>query len=148
LNRDSIYDPVIEKFDISARNLVYQLGDELHVMPLIYNQLRENPFKPDTRKYPVDFGYCKELTIITHIKVPDGLIVKSLPASVKTEVSEGGASFSYEAAGNEKDIRIISRLFINKPIFLMNEYGNQKRFYDTMIKKHSEPVILTRKQLL
>ncbi len=148
LNLDSIYDPVIEKYDITAKNLVSQLGDEMHVIPLIYNQLKENPFKPDTRKYPVDFGYCKELTIISHIRVPDGFAIKSLPASVKTELSNGGASFSYEVAAGEKDIRITSRFFINKPVFLMNEYGNLKRFYDTMIKKHSEPVILTRKQQL
>ena len=144
-NLDSIYLPVSEKFDITAGSQVIESGDEFMIIPLLYNQMKENPFKSETRKYPVDYGYNKEMVIVTKILIPDNFALKELPKPVEMKLTDNSASFRYESKISGSEITITSFFNINKPVFYYNEYGSLRNLYNQMINKHSEPIILKKK---
>lgn len=146
-NLDSIYLPVSEQFDLKVSGHVGQNGNELQFIPLLFHQLSENPFKDEGRKYPVDFGYCKNKTIIANFHIPDGYSVKQLPASMHISLPDNAASFlmGYEQSGNT--LKITSRLLINKPVFLISEYKDLRKLYNQILSKHSEAIILIKNQI-
>jgi hypothetical protein len=144
-NLDSIYLPVSEKFDFTANSQVIESGDEYIIIPMLYNQMKENPFKSETRKYPVDYGYNKESVIVTKLLIPDNFAIKELPKPVEIKLPDNSAGFRYESKISGNEITITSSLNINKPVFIFNEYSNLRGLYNQMIKKHSEPVILKKK---
>jgi hypothetical protein len=144
-NVDSIYLPINEKYNILVNNQVVSMGDELNVSPLFYHQFKENPFKQEVRKYPVDFGYASEKTIISNIVIPESYSVKEIPASFIRKLGDDAASFQYEAVQSGNNVKITSKLMVNKPIFFITEYSGLRDLYNQMIKKHSEPLILKKK---
>lgn len=140
-NLDSIYLPITEKLVFTASGMVTDSGDELILIPLLYDQLKENPFKSEVRKYPVDYGYARESKIVSKIQIPDNYVVKDLPPSSEIKLNDNSALFSYESKVSGKEIIITSYFRIDKPVFLFNEYGNLRNFYTQMIKKQSEPLV-------
>ena len=141
-NLDSIYKPLTRNFEIQVRNQVMQAGNEYYLYPLLYEQLTENPFKSDERKYPVDFAYPREKSVIIQIQIPEGFEASSLPEPVSLYLPEHTVDFSYQVALSGNTLTAIYKFNINKAVFLPNEYPDLKLIYDQVIKHHSQPVIL------
>jgi hypothetical protein len=144
-NIDSIYLPVIEDYSVTIGSQVNGMANEIYFSPMFYHQLLENPFRMDERKYPVDFGYNIEKSITTHIEIPDNFEISELPASVNIKLENNAASLNYIVSHSANAISVKSVFSINKSLFLPEEYGELKEFYNQVIKKHSEPIILKRK---
>ena len=84
-----------------VNNQVVSNGDELNILPLFYHQFKENPFKQDVRKYPVDFGYASEKIIVSYLVLPEGYSVKEMPVSFVRKLNDDSASFQYDAVQSD-----------------------------------------------
>jgi len=146
-NTDSIYLPVTEKFNFIISNHVIQNGSEIQLIPFLFHQLSENPFKQEIRKYPVDFGYCKERTMITNLHLPEGYSVSQLPSRIDINLPDNSATYHMECEQVQNSIKISSSLLINKPVFLITEYNELRKLFNLIITKQAEPVVLKKKQL-
>jgi hypothetical protein len=145
-NLDSLYLPVFESYDIKINNRVITADNQLIVQPLFFNAETENPFKLETRKYPIDFGYKRESTIISRLKIPEGYSLKSLPLKVIVRLNDNSGSFTYDTQVDGNKIIITSKLLIDKPHYEVNEYQELRKLFTQMIKKHGEPVIFEKAQ--
>ncbi len=144
-NIDSIYLPVKEKYNVVLNNQVTPAGDELRIIPLLYHQMKENPFKPEVRICPIDFGYGIDKTIIVIFNIPENYFVSETPSPITTKLNDNSAVFQYEVMQSGKTVSIISRFIIYKPVYLINEYSGLRDLYNRMITKQSEPIILKKK---
>ena len=139
---DSIYKPVIEKCDIKIQNMVTEIGDLIFINPLFYEQLKENPFKLEERKYPVDFAYPIEKTVLVKLTIPENYAVHQLPEPVKMKIPGDAGLFLYSVVNQWNIIQLTYKFNISKAIFIMDEYPFLKEFYNQIIKKHAETIIL------
>ncbi len=145
-NVDSIYLPVREDYNIVITNQSNLASDELYIYPMFYHQIKENPFKTDARQYPVDFGYNIEKVITTILEIPADYTVTELPASISIKLPDNAASLTYAVAQSENTISVRSVFSINKKVFLPGEeYKNLREFYNKVMKKQSEPIVLKKK---
>jgi hypothetical protein len=143
-NLDSIYSPIKEKYDLEMRNQVNIMENKLIIIPMLIHQQKENPFKTDERKYPVDYAYCEDSYYIIKIKIPEGYKVEELPLPLKMELPDKAGKVIYQIANQNNVLNILYRFSINKEIFTFDEYGSLKEFYNQIIKKQAEPIILTK----
>lgn len=143
-NYDSIYNPIREKYEIEVRNQVYEIDGQIFINPMLFNQKKDNPFKPDERKYPVDFTYCIDNSYIIKINIPQGYQVAQLPTPIKIELPEKAGRLIYQAANINNTITITCKININKEVFYSQEYPYLKEFYNQIIKAQAEPVILNK----
>jgi hypothetical protein len=139
---DSIYIPVNELYEVSINNKLSTIGNEVYILPMLFDQITENPFKMDSRKYPIDYGYAYEKTVISTFTIPENYSISALPAPCSLKLSGNAATFVFEVSNVGQIIKMTSRFLINKTIILPDEYFNLKEFYNQVIKKQSEPVIL------
>ncbi|HAK78750.1 MAG TPA: hypothetical protein DCM71_18030 [Runella sp.] len=65
-----------------------------------------------------------------------------LPQSISVSLPEGGGKFVFSSAQTENRITISSRLTLRKSSFLPEEYGQLKEFFDQLIAKHNEQIVL------
>jgi hypothetical protein len=144
-NIDSIYLPTEEHYKITVNNQLNTIGDEIYILPLLYNQMKDNPFKMEVRQYPVDYGYAIEKTITSIYDIPENYEIAAVPLTFKYNLPGNGASYVYEVIRNGNKVSISSTFSINKTIFLQAEYKSLKEFYNKVIKKQAEPIILKRK---
>jgi hypothetical protein len=118
------------------------IGGSLYVTPLLFLASEENPFKEDTRAYPIDFVYPIADKYIVNVMLPEGYTVESLPESVKYQFNGVDGEFTYLAKLNGNFIQFIVSLDLNKTLILPEEYEQFKEFYQLMIEKQTEQVVL------
>jgi len=141
-NLDSLYKPLNEEFQIVSNNSVSEIDGELYIMPLLFEQIRENPFKVSKREYPIDFGYAREKTIIVNYTIPKGYTVVNMPANVSLKLAENSASFSCKSSVTEGRVTLMYKFNINNSLFLQTQYADLREFYNQVIAKHAEPIVL------
>jgi hypothetical protein len=141
-NLDSIYLPVKDKYEVMINNQINVLSNTAYINLMFYDQLKENPFKSDKRNYPVDYAYPIEKTYIIKIKIPENYSITDIPKNINMKMPDNSANFKYNITYFGNTIQLTYKFCINKVIFLPNEYADLKEFYNQIIKKHSEPLII------
>jgi hypothetical protein len=143
-NLDSLYYPINEVFDVVVTNSVNDIDGELYIIPALYSQIEENPFKVSERNYPIDFGYTYDKTIIANYNFPQGYTVVNLPVNVNIKLPDNTASFSCAATVTEGKITVMYKMKINKSLIVQTEYSDFREFYNQIVAKEAEPIVLKR----
>jgi len=139
---DSVQKPVNEEFSIVLKNRSTKANNQLYVNPLQFDKYTENPFKAEERLYPVDFLTPLERTQLLLLEIPDGYSIEQLPKNIKMVLLEKAASFSMQSTIIENKVQVLFKLNINRPVFYQKEYLDLKAFFDELVKKQSEMLIL------
>lgn len=137
-----INEPISESYSYSLNNAMEDIGGNLYVTPLLFLASEENPFKEDKRSYPIDFVYPIADKYMVNIMLPEGYTVESMPESVKYQFNGTDGEFTYLAKLNGNFIQLIVSLDLNKTLILPEEYEQFKEFYQLMIEKQTEQVVL------
>lgn len=143
-NLDSLYLPVNEDFEVAINNIVSDIDGELYITPLIYEQIKENPFKVSEREYPIDYGYPRDKTILVNYTFPKGYSVANLPAAANLILPGNTGSFTCKSSVSDGKISISYRLSINNSLILQTEYADLREFYNQIVAKEAEPIVLKR----
>ncbi len=131
------------QFELSDR--LTSAGDMYYVDPFITEKMEENIFKLENREYPVNFGSPFEKIYMAKITIPEGYEVDELPESKVLMLPENGARYIYSVSQIGNDINIMSNLSVNKSIFNQMEYPNLREFYNQVVAKQAELVVLKKK---
>jgi hypothetical protein len=147
-NLDSIYLPINSNIDVVFENQIDILGDALSINPLFFYRMTESPFKHEQRKYPVDYAYPREERYVIQINIPDGYIISELPKPASITMPDKKASYKYNIMANGNSVQLISTFSIDKIVFGENEYGLLREFYNQVIAKQGETIILRKAAIL
>jgi len=139
---DSLQKPLTEHFSVSIKNRATKANNQLFINPMLLDRYTENPFKADQRVYPVDFTTAIEKTHIFTLELPDGYSIDQLPKNIKMTLPENTANFQMISSVTENKVQVLFKLNINKPVFYQPEYQNLKLFFDELVKKQSEMLII------
>ena len=139
---DSIDFPTSEEYDVEIKNKAEKINDQIIINPFLYEQLTENPFKSDDRKYPVNFPYLTTEMVITKLIIPKGFIVAEMPKPISIELPGKSATALINFSASEKDLLVVYKLQFNKLLFFQNEYELLKELYSQIIKKQAQPIVL------
>ncbi|MBI9053519.1 MAG: DUF3857 domain-containing protein [Bacteroidales bacterium] len=141
-NINDVYRPVTTKYDVSFLNNANVIGDNIYINPMLFEKMDNNPFKIEERKYPVDYIHPIEKTYILNLSIPDGYLVEQCPKSVKVALPDNKGSFIYSIKNLGKSIQLTYKFSIKDVVILPTEYGYLKEFYNQIINKHSEMIVL------
>lgn len=139
---DSLDLSTLEEYTIEMKNNVEHVNGLIVINPYYYNQITENPFKLENREYPVEFPNQINESLITKIAIPENYVPEQIPKPISIRLPDNGATATivYFFSGNVLLVRYV--LQINKLLFLPDEYGSLKEFYNQIIKSQSQPIIL------
>jgi hypothetical protein len=118
---------------------------QIFIKPLLLLALNENPFKTPERLYPVNYGHPYNYTNQVKIQIPEGYQVAEMPQNTSFMVPGGGGKYSCVFNEVDSEITISSRLNISKDVFFAEQYNGLRAFYDTIIAKQSEMIVLKKK---
>ncbi|HEU5289767.1 MAG TPA: transglutaminase-like domain-containing protein, partial [Cyclobacteriaceae bacterium] len=134
-----------EENHVFTHNDSFSNGDIIYLNPLLYLHMDENPFKLEARTYPVDFGSASDQTFICKLTIPENYVAEEVPVSKVIALPNNTAKYVYnvQVAGNT--VNITSMLSINKGLFLQSEYPYLREFYNQVIAKQAEQIVLKKK---
>ncbi len=134
-----------EEHVFEIRDQTTSAADILYIDPFITGKMEENVFKLEQRAYPVNFGSPFERTYLVKVTLPEGYEVEELPQTKMFMLPEKGARYVYSVSQMGNDINIMSSLQVNKGIFTQVEYPNLREFYNQVVAKQAEMIVLKKK---
>ncbi len=139
---DSVNIPLKEEVEFKLTEAMEQSGDLILVSPLLFENTKSNPFKLIERLYPVEFPYPIKETLIFNWQLPEGFVVDQLPKPLIISIPDNAAKFTFNISQVGSTITILSKIQINKTMYISEEYELIKEFFNQIISKQGEQIIL------
>lgn len=131
-----------DTFKVEVTDHAELIGDKILFNPLLFERLEKNRYTLEERKYPVDYNYPISELYTFNYTIPEGYKVESLPQSVSMTLPDNSIVVSYQVKNTGNKINIEYKREISKILFLPAEYKKLKEFYDDLVKKQAEQIIL------
>ena len=141
-NSTDLSNPIIENYEFTTNNAVEIIGDKMYFSPFLFFATTENPFKQETREYPIDFVFPNQDKFNITIKIPDGYVVETLPQPKAIAMPDDTANFKYIISNTPNQIQILYILNINQAIINSIDYEALKNFYKEIVTKQTEKIVL------
>jgi len=117
-------------------------AQELFVSPLAVFGEESNPFRLETRSFPVDFGMTQQETISLTLTLPPGYVAE-LPKPATLALPGQGGRYLYVASSpTPGTVQLISRLTLDKPVYSPEEYHALRELYRQMLAKQAEALVV------
>lgn len=117
----------------------------IYLDPMLHAKIKENPFKSKIRNFPVDFGHRTMITYSGEFEIPEGFVVDEKPESAMIALPNKGGRFIYNISVDGNLLKVMSQVRLTKPIYYAEEYPYLKEFYNQVVQKHAEQVVLKEK---
>ncbi len=131
-----------ELHDVIISDHASVAGNQIYINPFVISQMETNPFKLEKREYPVDFGTKVEKMYMFKMAMPAGYDADELPASKIFALPGNAGRYSYNVSKTGNVINVISTLQINKSLFSQDEYSALREFYNLVVAKQNEQIVL------
>ncbi|GAB3248952.1 hypothetical protein GCM10027347_05700 [Larkinella harenae] len=141
-NADSSDVPLTIKGKVVISDAVSRIDNRLFLRPLPIASMMQNPFKSPERRFPVDMGVPIEKSYVASYTLPKGYTVDEAPKDVALVMPGKAARFTFMTQAKEGQLQVISRLVFQKAIFSPEEYGSLREFYNQVVAKHVEQIVL------
>jgi hypothetical protein len=144
-NADNTSSNFIEVHQLAINENITTAGDVVYIDPFLVNGIKTNPFKSQTREYPVDFGSPEEQMYSFKLTMPENYQVDEVPQTKVFMLPENSAKYVYSVSVNGNIISITSILSINRSLFTQTEYEGLREFYNQVVAKQSQQIVLKKK---
>ncbi|WP_343487645.1 DUF3857 domain-containing protein [Allomuricauda sp. d1] len=143
-NQQECYKPLEESCSFVKENQIEMISGKLYFKPALFLTINENPFKMEKRDYPVDFKFPQTQDLTINFKIPENYKIESIPESTAIGLPDDMGVFRYTIKQNGSFLHLKSKININAGIVPPIYYKTLKEFYNQIIVKQSERVVLTK----
>lgn len=144
-NLDSLDELLTEAMDVEIEDNVEEAGNLVYFTPLLFERTKENLFKHEERKFPVDFAYPFKETYRISLAFPEEYEIDKLPKGGIFKLPEDKGTFSISYVAEGKALMVKSVISINKSMYSPNEYFDLKELFKAIVEKQAEQVVFKKK---
>jgi len=120
----------------SGENLIF-------INPLQAEATKKNPFNSTTRNYPIEMPYGFDETIQFSLHVPEGYTLDEMPKSLVISLDEERLCiYQYRIQYSDNKVEVLSRFIFKRANFNAEEYESLRAFFDLVVKKQNEAIVL------
>jgi hypothetical protein len=117
----------------------------IYLNPFFTGRLEDNPFKSNQRLYPVDFGSPFDKIVISKIEIPEGYIVDEVPEPKALALPGNAGKYMHNVLVAGNFVNVTSSFSITKSLYTQNEYALLREFYNQVVAKQAEQIVLKKK---
>lgn len=143
-NDYEITKPIIETFSFKGNRDVEMINDKIYIAPLLFLGYKQNPFKFEKRDYPIDFTYPFQEKYLINIDLPEGYAIESIPKSINMVTGDDMGLFKYIINGADNKIQVSITFEISMAIVGADYYDIIKDFFQKVIEKENEKIVLVK----
>ena len=131
---DSINDKVFWDYDFENIDGLEEINDKIYFSPLFFLALSESPFIKEERRYPISFGFPKQVKNIITIKLPEGYKVASLPTAVKINLPGQIGTFTFNLNESGNSIKLTTDFMVGEGEISSDKYPEIKEFFKLRVE--------------
>lgn len=135
--------PVINvKYNARIPESVIHAGNLIYLSPGVGMLRDSNPFVSPTRKLPINFHYPFIENQVFVYNIPEGYSIQELPENTSFQMLDGSGIYIYKVDTNDQQLTIAVSLVINKTLFIPSDYTEIREFFEMLVTKNREKVVL------
>lgn len=143
---DDLAQPISETFTVQIPTFDTPEATHFLFNPIMNEHWESNPFKSETRNFPVDFGVPLERNLTVAVEYSDNVDVTSLPEKVALALPNSGGRFIYGAIADGTTLNISNFMTISKSIYSPEEYPYLRELFARKIQVESADIIFQKKK--
>jgi len=116
-------------------------NDVIVINPLIFPEIKSNPFTQEKRITPVSFSQEFDYYAVVNITLPSNYRVAEAPKSAIITNADKSLKFSYKIDYNDSQVSIRMKFTLDKLNYDLSEYGTLRQVFEMMVQKQSESII-------
>lgn len=114
----------------------------LYVSPFLEEVPGENPLKQKQRNYPIDLVFSQKRVFNSTILLPENSSVVSVPENV--QLNNELVQIIYQIQTLNQSINVSASYTFKHAEYAAEDYGQLKEFYDLIIEKFNQKIVLKR----
>ncbi len=118
--------------------------DKIYLSHIFPADMAINPFKLESRTYPIEMNYPSETTMIMNLELPEGYVIEALPEPIRYVTESNGIQVVYEATQSPGKLNVTMKYVLKQLYFEAAEYETLKSLYDQRKQKFNEQIVLTK----
>ncbi len=132
-------EPIIFNYDLVFNTMGNE--DIFYFNPILNSSYKENPFRSEERRYPVELPYPIDDIYVLNMEIPKGYKIDELPVSTKVAFNGTDGFYEYIISKDESSIQLRSHIKIKQATFAPDDYKTLRDFFAYIIKKQSEQIV-------
>ncbi|MDN3595135.1 DUF3857 domain-containing protein [Zunongwangia endophytica] len=125
------------------KNPSQKVGNKVYLNPFTFLFWKENPFKLEKRKYPIDFGYKDVYSSSILIKIPANLDIKEIPSQQVIGIPNNAAKIQFTAQKiDTENIFVNLRVVFSQAMYASEYYPYLKEFMDKLVTIQTQSIIV------
>ncbi|MBK7174839.1 MAG: DUF3857 domain-containing protein [Bacteroidales bacterium] len=146
LGIDTIQDDMRMSLNFTQRNYAEQSHDIVFFSPVYQPFISENPFKLEILEYQFEFNYPVTIQQIYSIRIPGNLAISEVPKPLRARTPDGKMKYYYNIDQFDDKLTLSVMFSMSKTLFLPEEYQGLKAFYQMIVDKQKELIVLRKAQ--
>ncbi len=135
---------VVESFNFYDEDGADVIDDKIYIQPCIFLKIKENPFKLEKRQFPIDFGYPFLNRYMVSIDIPEGYTLETKLSPIIMKIPNNLGEFKFYPNFVSNKLNLMVNFKVNKAVVDAEHYLLIKEFFNQMIVKENEQIVLTR----
>ena len=129
-----------EEFDFVLQ--VNRTDNHLYINPMLFPQLKSNPFIQTERVLPIEFPYPYKFTMLSTLTLPEGYEVEELPQPQAIRSEGDGLQCKYMIQKQGNTILLNYVFHLKGYIFLSEQYKQLQELWAKVIEKNNALIVL------
>jgi hypothetical protein len=135
---------VLENFSFESKEVLTG-GEFIYLNSLIFPHIKDNPFKAETRKLPVEYPYPSDHIMTITLTIPDDYDLDEAPASeIISLLDDKQMSYSYRIQKIERNVQISQRITVRQTLYPATQYEHIRDFWALIADKNNAQLVLKR----
>ncbi|MGX5855252.1 hypothetical protein ACWKW6_16490 [Dyadobacter jiangsuensis] len=119
----------------------------LYFNPIMAGRWTKNPFKSKERIYPIDLGTGISASFIGNFTLPEGYALEEMPKAEIVVLPDKGGKFSYQVRQVGNVIQVNTMIQVSRTRFMPEEYPDLKEFFERVVQKHAQQLVIKKKNI-
>lgn len=116
--------------------------DHLYINPMLFPQIKTNPFIQAERVLPIELPYPYKFTMLCTLTLPEGYEVEELPQQQSIRAEGDGMQCRYMIQKKENTITLNYIFTLKSFIFLSEHYSQLQEMWSKVIEKNNALIVL------
>lgn len=135
---------LVERFSFEVEKL--EPSETIYFNPFLIRYFKDNPFKAETRNYPVDFGYLRKFNYMANIEVPEGYRIKELPEPINLALPEGSGVMRFNTSKMQGNIMVVFSFQLRFTQYSSEGYHFLKEFFGNAVASQNQTYLVLEKE--
>lgn len=130
-------------YQCRIKHPVEHINDKIYIAPFFNDPISENPFKQESRSYPVDMEYVRNYSFVSQIDIPEGYTIEFLPEDYTQSTKLMRIEYTIKRVSPTS--LIVQGIYgYSQAVYDARDYRKLRYYCNEVVKKFNEKIVLVK----